>query len=484
MSSEPENRPDLDDESDFEDDEPRFEAGEPQSAADDETYGVGADDDDPDLADDDGEDDEEPELDDNDLYGVHDDEVDEEDEAGRGGRRGENLYEDEPTRRPPPRAQRQPPRPSAPRAAADDETTAAPRRERTPPERDGNCLIIGPSQVGKTTLLAALQRACHLPGQDDYKLEFVAEGNTSSRLTRKIVDIITELKAGPNATGPESLEQRETDYPFMIHATTQGGGVMRRPERTSVRVVAHDGPGGAFFPRGGEAHSPEYERWRSRLAEDGRTAGSMILCVDSTEPEANLLEAYLGELIYDMSNLDTINEKEPLEQRLYRWVRKRPARPYRPYKRRCLNVKRFLLLLTKIDLLCAGMGSYDKSLKPARFAGMIDPIEQSRQLLGEHLLNKIRDALHPRASFAVGITSAWGFHPVSGEPFAGPDGRPGAAEGERGVEVLPYWRPFGVRDAIFYIATGKCRGTVSEVGPQHLGVRDDLEPLEVEFQSN
>lgn len=480
--------------------QPNFEDEDERThASDEDRYGVGPDvddtaevdynaddngDDDLDAGDDDldPDDDDESELDDNDRFGVGTD-----DDTGRadGGRQGETLYGNEP--RQPPRAPRPTPPQPPPRADADDETTAAPRRASTAGAGEGNCLIIGPSKVGKTTLLAALQRACHLPGRDNLKLEFVAEGNTSSRLTRKIVDIITDLRAGPDATAGENIEERETDYPFRIHATTPGGTIIRRPQRTSVRMVVHDGPGGAFFPRGGEA-GPDargtiYRQWRKRLAADGRVARSMILCVDSTDPEANLLEAYLGELIYDMSNLETIPEPEPFEQRLYRWVRRRPARPYRPYQRRCLNVDRFLLLLTKIDLLCAGVGGHDKSFKPAKFAKLIDPVEQSRQLLGEHLLNKIRDALKPSASFAVGITSAWGFHPVSGQPFAGPDGRPGAAQSEEGVEILPYWRPFGVRDAIFYIATGECRGTVSRVMPQHLNVREDVEPLEVELQS-
>lgn len=406
---------------------------------------------------------------------------------GNGARRQrprEVLFEDEPA----PRARAGADAPREPNGngngdGASETTTVRPRRparQAAPPRNDGSCLIMGPTKVGKTTLLAALNRACHLPARDDLKLEFVAEGNTSAVLTRKAVEIVRDLKPGPDATSREQVD--ETEYPFMIHATTVSDGVLRRPRRTSVRMVVSDGPGKAFFPEDVEMENDhDYIRWRTKLVRDGRSAGSMILCVDSTDPSADLLEAHLGTMIYDMSELETFEEREPFESRLHRWVRRRPSLPYRPYQRRCLSVDRFLLLLTKVDLLCAGARTYGGPMNPLRAALMLDPVEQARQLLGVHLLNTIQDALRPGAAFAVGVTSAWGFHPVSKEPFAHPDGRPKGVDGERGKEVLPYWTPFGVRDAIYFIATGECRGTVRRVTSEHTVLRDDLDPLEVQF---
>lgn len=361
-----------------------------------------------------------------------------------------------------------PPRPREETAGA-DEDAAAPSRPKD------SCVIMGPSQVGKTMLLAAIQRACHQPGLDDFKLRFVAEGNTGSRLAKVAVDIIKQRKAsGPMATGNEKKE--EAEYPFWIHATAPKSRLGVQPKTHSIHMVVNDGPGGALFPAENLALSGDIEAWQKGLVRDGMEAGSLILCVDSTRPNADLLESYLPDVIGRMSKLSTQRERVPFGERAIGWIRRRPVSASRTYDGRWLKADRFLLLLTKVDLLCRNVDQFDPSFTPERVARLIDPVEQARSLLGVHLLNTIHDALKAEAKFAIGVTSAWGFSPISEEPFAGFDGRPGAAPGETGDDILPDWTPFGIRDAIYFIATGECRGTVRLVHPDDLGVRVPGDP--------
>ena len=143
----------------------------------------------------------------------------------------------------------------------------------------------------------------------------------------------------------------------------------------------------------------------------------------------------------------------------------------------CLNVDRFLLLLTQVDKLCHQLPQgIDRTV---RFAEMIDPVEQARELLGVPVLKTIQNSLKPGAQFAVGVISAMGFHPRTGDPFADVDGTPLNLDSESGEDILRRWTPFGIRDAIYFLATGKCRGRVKELRPADL--RAGLEPLEFSY---
>lgn len=374
-------------------------------------------------------------------------------------------------------------------SARGEERAPGPRRDRTQraetpvteesaeqsSRSKNSCVIMGPSQVGKTMLLAAIQRACHQPGLDDFKLRFVAEGNTGSRLAKVAVEIIKQRQSNqPLATGAERKEQAE--YPFWIHATGPKTRLGLQSKTRSANMVVNDGPGGALFPAENLALSADIEEWQKKLVRDGLEAESLILCVDSMRPSADLLESYLPDVIGKMSKLDRQNERVPFGERALSWIRRRPVDASRSYAGRWLKADRFLLLLTKIDLLCQNVHRFDPSFTPEGLARRINSVEQARSLLGVHLLNTIHDALKSDAKFAIGVTSAWGFSPISKEPFAGPDGLPGAAPGETGEDILPDWTPFGIRDAMYFITTGECRGSVRLVHPDDLGVRVPGDP--------
>lgn len=367
-----------------------------------------------------------------------------------------------------------------PRPRARTTTTARESSESSTsdgPRPQNSCVIMGPTKVGKTMLLAAIQRACHQPGLDDFKLRFVAEGNTGSKLSKVAVDIIKERQANlPLGTGANEKTKEEAEYPFWIHATLPKSAFRMQPATHSVHMVVNDGPGGALFPAENLKLSFDIEKWQEKLVRDGLDASSIILCVDATKPSADLLESYLPDIIGRMSRVRQFSEPVPWLRRLYNRVRRVGAPTVNTYSGRCLNVNKFLLLLTKVDLICENVREVNESYTPERAARMLNPVEQARNLLGVHLLNTIHDALAPGAKFAVGVTSAWGFSPISKAPFASADGLPGTAPGETGDDILLDWMPFGIRDAMFFIATGECRGTVRRIVEHDIGVRRDIDP--------
>src|SRR2546423_1785561 len=60
-------------------------------------------------------------------------------------------------------------------------------------------IMIGPGRSGKTTLLLAIGRACHLTNDENLELEFVADKSTG-RLMKEATERITGRMAGPNTT--------------------------------------------------------------------------------------------------------------------------------------------------------------------------------------------------------------------------------------------------------------------------------------------
>lgn len=339
---------------------------------------------------------------------------------------------------------------------------------------DRPCLILGPMQSGKTALLLALSRACYLPGEDNLHLEFVPEAATAL-LMKDAVNIITKVKEGPLATASEQRFMG-VDFPFWIYASTQRTLSDWRPVRASIRMVVSDGPGGALFTAENLPLTVGIEAWQRHLIPAGRRARTLVLCVDATKPSADVLQAYFPELVAKMCSVEVIRETEPWRYRMLQKLRLQDAPAVWTRRKMCLNADRFLLLLTKVDQLCASLP------EPERFASLIDPVVQARELLGVSFLNMIQSALKPGASFAAGVTSAWGFDPDTKEPFAGSKGKPGKLSAETGEEILRRWTPFGIRDAIFFIATGRDGGTVKRICREDLLSLRGNPPIEFTYK--
>lgn len=336
-------------------------------------------------------------------------------------------------------------------------------------DRSDPCVMIGPSKSGKTTLLLAFGRACTLAYGDGLKLEFVPEEATALKM-KETIDGITGRKGGPEAT-----KGKPGEYPFWIHVSEKPKNFWEVPLERSLYMVMGDAGGEFSFPEA-DVTGPAIV-FRDELMGMAQHAGALVFCIDVTKPRANVLERELPVLLSRITTRMEVPVPVPWQQRLRNKLRRHhtPRTRLRPMRR--LNASRFLLLLTQVDKLC------HKLDKPAWFASTIDPVEQVRELLGLPLLNSIQSALKPGTSFAAGICSAWGFHPVTGRPFADQNGKPINLAAETGEEILRRWTPFGLRDAIYFIATGKCRGTVKQVGPHDLEVSHGQEAMEFSYHS-
>ncbi|MCP4661610.1 MAG: hypothetical protein GY856_39925 [bacterium] len=374
-----------------------------------------------------------------------------------------------------------------PTAAADEPST-----EGGPSSTGGKpCLVVGPSAAGKTMLLLAIGRACDQPFEGQPDLTFIPQPSIAE-LMRRAVEIFIRPRERLLAT--QRPEQRD----FEISTFKPRRWWQRRPHRFFKSFTIADGPGGALFPP--EARDREaYRHFVPALLQAGQQASSIIFCVDAARPRSDLWQAYLPWLLSKMVIARRIPrrrflergrtflwDKLPDELRTARWLRSFWYRFFEPRTEpiRRLTADRVLLLLTKIDQLAfetvegyRDSGPSDEAaadasslggLSPAELAAMIDPLQQVLHTVDIAILNMIRSALKPGAQFAIGITSAAGFDPESGECFLDPHGKPIRLSPSTKDDLLRRWRPYGIYDAMYFILTGEARGTVRVVDRKHM----------------
>jgi len=374
-----------------------------------------------------------------------------------------------------------------PAPTAAPETGAEQAAEAASSDGPAECLLLGPTQVGKTSLVMAVERACTLPAPGEPDLLFVPEARTALLIRRAV-----RLMINPGESHRATRDPAE--YRFSIRTEeAQGPRDLRFPP---VRMALKDGPGGALFPSETDdrVRPQAMRQWEDEMVADAERAKSLILCVNAVAPRSDRWQEHLPVLISKM-----IRSVKVERERRRSFLRRRPVGEPEVHEVDALSARRVLLLITKIDQLCAAMihglaasvaGVQDgdarrrlledlSSLSPAHLAASLDPIAQARALLGLPVLNQIRHALRPDAVFAVGLCSSGGFDPASGEPYWTPDGKPVHMGAETEEEILRRWVPYGVRDAIFFIATGTVRGTVRRVRRQDLIFDQRAQPVEI-----
>lgn len=377
------------------------------------------------------------------------------------------------------------------------ETPAAPPRVLEEDEDDAleetsPCVVIGPSNAGKTALLASLDQACSAPTAEDdgFQVALVGGRRGTDRLA---------------AAGIRTIMERDYRLLGDVDLTQYSASVMVTEEKTFWRParqhVSHldfrDGPGGVLF-RSEKITEEVFEKFfadKGRLLlQEAKEAETLVLCVDSTDPRPDVVSQYMRNILARVAELYTPVPDLPPGYRLqlklrqgYRRLRKLPPVPEAPPLRRerRLNTKRFLLLLTKVDQLLSRQLDWEEGEceieppRPADLVGHLSPVETACELLDESNLMRILNALKPEARFAVGLTSAWGFDPSTGRPFMERDEPVALSAQDRSRRVLN-WRPYGVREALLFITAGVAVGPVEQVKRAALLRRTKRPELEID----
>jgi hypothetical protein len=352
-------------------------------------------------------------------------------------------------------------------------------------------VLIGPPGSAKTSFVHAVPQACYLPSRDSLRLEFIPEAGIAEEHPRALSIL----------TGGEAREASRSisECIFELRAYPRRRRWSKAPPQTT-RFSLTDGPGGAFFASSREAGAESTGFWRRRMEHAMVGATSLVLFVNAAKPDVTLIQRAFPSVIEKLRTEVGVPPPRPPTWR--RWLSRLPllrssrlldtATRQRTFERR-LDLKRVLILLTRIDVLAAdavetlrrGVSLGESrarhlapgSWTPQQLAEAIDPVAQARSLLGPILLNLVRDAIPPQATLAVGVCSAGGFEPsAQGMPLLGRGGQPlRQFAGESEDDLVRRWRPFGVREALLFVTQGRAGGTVREVTPRDLGIDDQSE---------
>jgi hypothetical protein len=261
---------------------------------------------------------------------------------------------------------------------------------------------------------------------------------------------------------------------------------------------------------------PNFEDWEATMVEKVAGSRHLILCVDASAPRSDLWRTYLPRLVGKLvegrpegpvgaeeSTADVSSEdQESWRVKLRRFWGRGPRNQV--VRRRARSIghglpfERVLVLLTKMDQFAAD--ALDQlteardwlnkqptanresthaslvhltELTPEDLLRRLAPVDQAREILGASLLQRIRSAMSPSTQIAVGLSSAGGFK-RDGHPFFGSKGTPERLLGVSQEDVLRHWVPFGVREAMLFMATGEPNHLVELLTPEHLyRERDD-----------
>lgn len=290
-------------------------------------------------------------------------------------------------------------------------------------EPRNDCLLLGPSGVGKTALLSSLGQACAMDGSTELAL-------------------LPHEDLAALVGDAEAYRFGDKEWQRTLETTTYALQVRAGSERLFLKV--QDGPGGLLFPFS-QAHwdaLPDIER-------QAYGAPCLVLCVDAMNPRPDLWRSSLPPLLARLATspdslLPRLSAPPPVRGTDF---------PRLLTPGRQLPYERILVVLTRIDVfLHEALQVFHEGYRSARrmvppppsaieLAFQIDTVRLLEDRVGK-ILGLLRAAA-PQADLAVGLTSAWGLNGLEGD-----------------------WSPFGVREALLFLATGECREPMIRFDPR------------------
>ena len=308
------------------------------------------------------------------------------------------------------------------------------------PKDESWCFLFGPKDAGKTCFLLAADRACktYVPA-GDLALQFIPLGETIGLIRRARKFLANDSKP------PATISVRS--YPFDLKNFGPGTPHPNQSARKPVvmKGVFYDGPGEAWFPE--DAVPDEDNIARKEMAKYARKADVAILCVDMTDPKSNILDVGISSFFEAVRQSQTrrVVSQNFLGQHIVTKVNEKN-----------LRIKRFLLILNKIDLYLAQRLSQDRLAR--RIAQRTDSKGYADYILGPPFISRLGSMLPDGATLAVTCCSMFGFSP-SGQPNV--DLQTGGINRElydSPKRLMNLWKPFGIRDALNYVVDGTITG--------------------------
>jgi hypothetical protein len=305
-------------------------------------------------------------------------------------------------------------------------------------EESPGCVIIGPTESGKTSLLGSLQFAtAQVADQREISLRILP-------VSDEMVKLI-EFSNSPKEVGQLPGTQGVRRYVFDYEVTHKSPHRMfKKVSRTRFSMI--DSPGGALL--GDEntwqpgVEPEEMRKARKDIISELGSAKYIMLCADSTD------EARTSQFIRFLPRVlsETGQQRLPCEK--------------------------LVVCLTKADKYVVdhpGMTTLDE------FA-YEDPLKRMQRVVGREALNTLKFYLNEEVEIRAGWASTYGFDPETGRPNYDRDTKGlliDSSTGATEADILERWRPYQVVDPFIFLTAGLPMGLkkIPALGAHLEGIR-------------
>ena len=324
-------------------------------------------------------------------------------------------------------------------------------------------VIIGPTNVGKTALVASLKHSADMVGLEfmdqGLEVDVLAKNESARNLFNKVLNLVIDGVL-PFAGSGDII-----DYEIALKAKNNEEGLwdqflnklgMGEPEEASIFFP--DAPGGALF-QGDAQDDDEVDdvvmlRYRKRLIEHIRDADGLIICLDSSA----LRKAAV--------NNDTIKKRRQVAIEFSRWIPDVFSEVLETSPETKLNLKRVCFVLTKADLWAEQEGVHDNAEAAVKNRNAYN---HAKAILGTAFFNSLRHRFQPNAQIAFCMSSVFGF--LNGKPnphfFTERDRK----DRDRDPKIeLEQWQPYNVVEPFVFLLNGHNIDTrLNVISPENLG---------------
>lgn len=312
-------------------------------------------------------------------------------------------------------------------------------------------LIIGPTSTGKTTFVAAIQRACLMPSNGEVDLHWRSAGSPNSQadLAELLDNALAQILDNENArpTG------KHVQYNFFVEGRKHLPHTFNGAQLFDLQFSFHDGPGGALFTDNVNAWNDQAAT-RNTIIQHAKNAYTLMLCFDGSIRNAKSVQKNLGRIL-------PLLQHAQINDGYY------------------ITPMKVIIILNKIDQACFNVykkaeqndfSIQDTNITPKSLAEHLDIFAMAVECIGFESIKLLRSVMRPDAELTIATTSAWGFQ-HSGHPLVNAHGAPNLhSQIEKGHDndFLEQWHPFGVHDILLYLSLGIESPYLHKVTPQDL----------------
>ena len=335
-------------------------------------------------------------------------------------------------------------------------------------------ILIGPAASGKTSLVGSFEQAVSAPSKDHLELRLHAANDACQEvLSSALSRLLDEGKAQTSTTASEDLA-------FTLEV---------RPNRRSMNVLMADAQGHSMFT-GNNRHMAGVDERRTieTLEREWKSADCLLLLIPAERDEADSAVPISQEVSQGLSHLTRkmlVRHIPAPPQTPSWWQRLFGTNAATPENSPRLPFKRILILITKADLVAQSLlddyhhwqveqrdpNGYRaecplpaalqarKNLTARDVAEAMEPVSSARRILTEKVLNQIVKDVRDDCKVAVSFVSVKGFS-RAGHPIANKIGQavppPGEAMSRQFRDkIVREWNPWGLRAALYFLATGE-----------------------------